>query len=100
MNWIWNAPRRTLALIFVVCAAMIGFGLYLQHVVGLEPCPMCIVQRYCIIAVGVLALLGSLKPSTAGWWKSFAWLAILVAAKAGCSGTRPSSPPAGEISTA
>ncbi|MFZ9098211.1 MAG: disulfide bond formation protein B [Burkholderiaceae bacterium] len=21
-------------------------GLYLQHVVGLEPCPMCIVQRY------------------------------------------------------
>lgn len=77
MNWIWNAPRRTLALIFVACAAMMAFGMYLQHVVGLEPCPMCIVQRYCLIAVGVLALLGSLKPSTAGWWKSFGGLALL-----------------------
>ena len=79
MNWIWNAPRRTLALIFVVCAAMMAFGMYLQHVVGLEPCPMCIVQRYCLIAVGVFALLGSLKPSTAGWWKSFALLGVLFA---------------------
>ncbi|MEJ5029218.1 disulfide bond formation protein B [Comamonas sp. MYb21] len=77
MNWIWNAPRRTLALIFVACAAMMAFGMYLQHVVGLEPCPMCIVQRYCLIAVGVLALLGSLRPSSAGWWKSFGGLALL-----------------------
>ncbi len=80
MNWIWNAPRRTLALIFVACAAMMAFGMYLQHVVGLEPCPMCIVQRYCLIVVGVFALLGSLKPSTAGWWKSFGGLALLFSA--------------------
>lgn len=80
MNWIWNAPRRTLALIFVACAAMMAFGMYLQYGVGLEPCPMCIVQRYCLIAVGVLALLGSLKPSTAGWWKSFGGLALLFSA--------------------
>jgi disulfide bond formation protein DsbB len=25
---------------------LLAVGLYLQHVVGLEPCPMCIVQRY------------------------------------------------------
>ena len=80
MNWIWNAPRRTLALIFVACAAMMAFVMYLKHVVGLEPCPMCIVQRYCLIAVGVFALLGSLKPSTAGWWKSFGVLALLFSA--------------------
>ena len=79
LNWIWNAPRRTLALIFVACAAMMGFGLYLQYQVGLEPCPMCIVQRYCLIAVGVLALFGSLKSSTTGWWKSFSFLALLFA---------------------
>ncbi|PWB15644.1 disulfide bond formation protein B [Comamonas sp. JNW] len=59
---------------------MMAFGMYLQHVVGLEPCPMCIVQRYCLIAVGVLALLGSLRPSSAGWWKSFGGLALLFSA--------------------
>lgn len=58
---------------------MMAFGMYLQYYLELEPCPMCIVQRYCLIAVGVFALLGSLKPSTAGWWKSFAWLAVLFA---------------------
>lgn len=34
---------------------MLGFGLYLQHVVGLEPCPMCIVQRYALILVAIFA---------------------------------------------
>ena len=50
-----DQPRRLLALICAVCIAMLAFGLYLQHVVGLEPCPMCIVQRYALILVAVLA---------------------------------------------
>ena len=34
---------------------MLAFGLYLQHVVGLEPCPMCVVQRYALVAVALFA---------------------------------------------
>jgi disulfide bond formation protein DsbB len=56
---IWNqldtAPRRVLALIAAACVAMLAFGLYLQHVVGLEPCPMCIVQRYALVLVAIVA---------------------------------------------
>ena len=48
-------PRRLLALVCAACIAMLAFGLYLQHVVGLEPCPMCIVQRYALILVAVAA---------------------------------------------
>jgi disulfide bond formation protein DsbB len=50
-----SAPRRILALVAAACVAMLAFGLYLQHVVGLEPCPMCIVQRYALVLVGVVA---------------------------------------------
>jgi disulfide bond formation protein DsbB len=50
-----NQPRRLLGLIAIACVAMLAFGLYLQHVVGLEPCPMCIVQRYALVAVAVVA---------------------------------------------
>jgi len=50
-----NQPRRVLAMICAVCIAMLAFGLYLQHVAGLEPCPMCIVQRYALILVAVVA---------------------------------------------
>ena len=46
-----------LALICAACIAMLAFGLYLQHVVGLEPCPMCIVQRYALVLVAVMAAL-------------------------------------------
>ena len=49
------APRRLLALVSVVCIGLLAFGLYLQHVVGLEPCPMCIVQRYALVLVAVVA---------------------------------------------
>ena len=50
-----QTPRRLLALICAGCIAMLAFGLYLQHVVGLEPCPMCIVQRYALVLVAVVA---------------------------------------------
>ncbi len=52
-NWIETAPRRVLGLVCVACVAMLAFGLYLQHVVGLEPCPMCIVQRYALVLVAL-----------------------------------------------
>ena len=58
-----NAPRRLLALIAVACVALLAFGLYLQHVVGLEPCPMCIVQRYALVLVAVVAGLTALASS-------------------------------------
>ena len=78
LNWIDQAPRRVLALISVACVAMLAFGMYLQHVVGLEPCPMCIVQRYALIGVAIFAGLASARGSK-GWWMSFAALALLAA---------------------
>ncbi len=49
-------PRIVFAAIFAVCAALIGFGFYLQEYKGLEPCPMCILQRYAFVAIGIVAL--------------------------------------------
>ena len=51
-NW---SVRQVLLAICVGCVAMLAYGMYLQHVVGLEPCPMCIVQRYALILVALLA---------------------------------------------
>jgi disulfide bond formation protein DsbB len=51
-------PQRCLALIAMSGIGMLIFGLYLQHVVGLNPCPMCIVQRYALIGVVLLGAVG------------------------------------------
>jgi disulfide bond formation protein DsbB len=53
------APRRVMGLLALVCASMLAFGMYLQHVVGLEPCPMCIVQRYADMLVLFFAILAA-----------------------------------------
>jgi disulfide bond formation protein DsbB len=55
IQWFDSAPRRILGIVCVACIGMLAFGLYLQHVVGLEPCPMCIVQRYCLVLVALIA---------------------------------------------
>lgn len=53
--------RRTLNLIgFAVCAALMGYALYSQHVGGLQPCPLCVFQRIALIALGVVLLVAGL----------------------------------------
>jgi disulfide bond formation protein DsbB len=56
-------PRRVFLGVAAVCAALIGFALYLQTAENLEPCPLCILQRYAFVLVGALALLAALVPS-------------------------------------
>ena len=43
-----------------ICAALLGYGYYLQYVQGLEPCPLCMVQRgffYLVLAIFLVAAL-------------------------------------------
>lgn len=40
----------------LACAALLGYGLWLQHVDGLEPCPLCVFQRIAFIALGLIFL--------------------------------------------
>jgi protein dithiol:quinone oxidoreductase len=62
--------RRVFSLVALACLGMLVFGLYLQHVVGLDPCPMCIVQRYALVGVAVTAMVGSRlsRPLWQGVW--------------------------------
>lgn len=59
LNFFDRTPRRVLALVCAACVALLVYGLYLQEVVGLVPCPMCIVQRYALILIAVCAGLTS-----------------------------------------
>ena len=70
-------PRRLLALVCAVCLLMLAFGLYLQHVVGLEPCPMCIVQRYALMLVALLAGLGAVLGRSGVSLRIFSTLVLL-----------------------
>lgn len=59
-------PRLIYVAVFLACAALIGFAIYLQEIEHLEPCPLCILQRYAYVVVGVLALVAALLPAFLG----------------------------------
>jgi disulfide bond formation protein DsbB len=61
--------RRAYLVIALVTFGLLGVGMYMQHVVGLQPCPLCIFQRIAYVAVGVFAVLAALvAPRTAARW--------------------------------
>lgn len=48
--------RAIFLLIFLSCAGLISYALYLQWVEGLLPCPLCVVQRIAYWCLGLTAL--------------------------------------------
>ena len=54
-----SAPRRVLLVFVAAVAGLLLYGVYLQEVVGLVPCPMCIVQRYAMLLLAACAAVGA-----------------------------------------
>ena len=77
-----NHPRRSLLALCAVGIGMLGFGMYLQHVVGLEPCPMCIVQRYALLLIALVAGLAALSARPGVHLSAVALIAVLAGAGA------------------
>jgi len=62
-------PRSIYLAILLACAGLMAFGLYLQHVKHLEPCPLCILQRYAFVVTGLIALIAAIHgPRKIGAW--------------------------------
>jgi disulfide bond formation protein DsbB len=61
-------PRRPAYFLgFLVCAGLMGWALWLQYGLGLEPCPLCALQRVAVIAIGIVFLIAALhNPGRAG----------------------------------
>lgn len=45
---------------FLACVGMMGFALYAQYVLLLEPCPLCVFQRIATILLGLVFLMAAL----------------------------------------
>ena len=76
--------RRHLLLTgFLISVLLIAYALYTEHVLGLEPCPLCILQRVAVIALGLSFLLLALKPPQRKQSKFLASLLLMMISSAG-----------------
>lgn len=61
--------RVPFALVFLACAALLAYAYYAEYVLGLEPCPLCMLQRLGFMLMGIFALAGAIHgPKSWGRW--------------------------------
>jgi protein dithiol:quinone oxidoreductase len=64
---------------FLICAGLIGYAIYAQFHLGLDPCPLCIFQRIGIAALGVVFLIAALHQPRGWGTRAYATLIGLAA---------------------
>ncbi|HRK56592.1 MAG TPA: disulfide bond formation protein B [Burkholderiaceae bacterium] len=60
MNMPALSARLYFSLVAVIGLGLVGFGLVLQFRDGLEPCPLCILQRYAFVAMALFSAAAAL----------------------------------------
>ncbi|HXZ48649.1 MAG TPA: disulfide bond formation protein B [Usitatibacter sp.] len=77
--------------ILLACAGLLSFAIYLQEEVGLEPCPMCILQRYAFTLIAIVALAAVIHgPRGGAFPKVYGALVVLLAIAGGGVAARQS----------
>ncbi|MBJ6136026.1 disulfide bond formation protein B [Marinobacter litoralis] len=52
--------RRVFGFVFLICAALLGVAFYMEHVMGMKPCPLCWLQRFGFMGAGLVSLIAFL----------------------------------------
>ncbi|WP_076592560.1 disulfide bond formation protein B [Herminiimonas arsenitoxidans] len=79
-----NSKPVLLAVIFV-SLALLAVALYLQHVENMQPCPLCVIQRYAFAAIALICIIALFLPRAAARFAT-ALAALASVAGAGVAG--------------
>ncbi|MDQ2076123.1 disulfide bond formation protein B [Marinimicrobium sp. ABcell2] len=80
--------RQTNFLIVFACSLLLAIALYMEHVMGLVPCPLCMTQRVFVALVGLLALVAFVHHPRRLGRRVYASLGLLAAVIGGGFSTR------------
>lgn len=73
------SARRFHALVAFAAFALLGVAFYMEYQMGLEPCPLCMLQRIAFFLIGVVSLISALG-ATASWHRKLAWPIVVLSA--------------------
>jgi disulfide bond formation protein DsbB len=59
--------RRSLLAIAAISFALVGVALYLQHARYMLPCPLCVIQRYLFLGMGIASLAAAFSRRAKAW---------------------------------
>ena len=69
------SPARVAGVLGLVCTALVGASFYVQHVLGIEPCPLCIVQRFTYLGLIPIFVAAAVAPADGRSQRALLWTA-------------------------
>lgn len=82
-----TSPTRVAFLLGLTCTALVGASFYVQHALGIEPCPLCIVQRFTYVGlIPVFFAAAMMRPQVQAQRALFWTAAILTLGGLGVAG--------------
>lgn len=82
------SPRLVNFALAIIAVIAIVFALFLEHKLGLPPCPLCMTQRAFIVLVGLIALAGALHNPASWGRRVYGALCTLAAVTGGAVAAR------------
>ncbi|KAF3999697.1 disulfide bond formation protein B [Glaciimonas immobilis] len=59
-----KSSKSILFAVAFIALALLGAALYLQHVKDMQPCPLCVIQRYAFAIIAIVCLVSASMPDS------------------------------------
>src|ERR1700675_1037036 len=59
-----KSSKSILLAVAFIALALLGAALYLQHVKDMQPCPLCVIQRYAFAIIALICLISASMPKS------------------------------------
>jgi protein dithiol:quinone oxidoreductase len=78
LSRVFASPARVALLLGLGCAGLVGASFFVQHVLGIEPCPLCIVQRFTYVALTPVFLAAAMMRTRVRTQRALFWTAAIL----------------------
>ena len=72
------SPTKVARLLGLACASLVGASFFVEHVLGIEPCPLCIIQRFTYIGLIPVFLAAAMVRPHGGAQRALLWTAAVL----------------------
>jgi protein dithiol:quinone oxidoreductase len=72
------SPARTAIVLGLVCTGLVGASFFVEHLVGIEPCPLCIIQRYAYVGLMPVFFGAAMAPDHGRAQRTLFWSAAIL----------------------
>lgn len=77
LSFIKPVPGRIFLLLFLVAASSIGLAFFVEHVIKVPPCNLCLWQRVPYYAIGAICIFAIISKRWQSFWKALIVVSII-----------------------